>query len=133
MIEKTWFRQCLKSWYEDLQANIQLGTPLPDFRAGSFSFNENLTDPVLVDALIRYLDAHESLLNGVFAYNMASKLNDASHQAGILKEVRETIVERNSAFEDFQVVKKLLGNKAHELEFKVTQVTITDDHQIILN
>lgn len=133
MIEKTWFLRCLKSWSEDLQANIQHGTPLPAFRAGSFSFNDQLTDPVLVASLIRYLDAHESLLNGVFAYNLAAQLNDASHQAGILQEVQQTIVERDAAFEDFLVLKRLLGNNAEELEFKVTQVTITDDQQIILN
>lgn len=133
MIEKTWLRKCLISWSEDLQANIEHGIPLPAFQAGSFSFNEHLTDPVLVATLIRYLNAHESLLNGVFAYNLAVQFNDASHKAGVLKEVQQAVVERDAAYEDFVVLKRLLDVKAEELEFKPTQVTITDDFQVILN
>lgn len=131
MIEKTWLRKVVRSWQTDLLNHIEYGVRLPELRAGSFSFKDNLTDPILVAALLRYLDAHESLLNGVLAYNIGAS-DDATLRAGILSEIRESIIERDAAFEDFIVVKRLLGNNAKELEFKVTQVTITEDGLVIL-
>lgn len=128
-LDHTWGLRVLREWRPALLSHHTKGTPLPDMAMGLVNLEEHLSDLNLVDAYITYLEAHQLLIFTVFSYNVA-RLEGRESLDQLMANYLKATEERDAAYVELTVLKKLMGADNPMLHFSPTLFFINDNQFI---